>query len=295
MRTSFLFAALLSTSVAMPAVAADDYVEVAATPVEIGTQWYIRGDIGLTADGERLFETSSDDTDGTLERLTDDTNATFLVGAGVGVRITPSLRGELNFTWDGRNETTNRENVVTDLQNTPCEQTFIEVFDLSGGVSIDPTGRPSNCFREDSAQYDTQTLSADFLYDLPVEGRFRPFVGAGLGLRRVGHFVVEARYMCNPQRLEYCSSVGGTGDDRPEIGENFYSAGVETSGSAYHLVGRLTAGVGFHVSPNTNIDLSYTYSKTQKGALWGGSSAYDSTRFDLDNHQLKLGVRYDLW
>ena len=309
-----LSVALAAASVfaAMPASAADDLVEE-HTRVEFGSAWYIRGDIGLNIDGERKDEVRGTGVGVGLPRVEDDINATFTVGGGFGLRLSDAFRTEFTFDYVARHASKESRTLPSaEKVGTPCGNilTFgpAPLYDATGNIiGFDPDnsvwrnlGAESHCVSEDEINYDAQIFALTALYDLPVQGRFRPFVGAGVGIARIGYDMRTNEITCVPRGgadagTEWCSNDGNPTITTPVQGEPFTVPGVEASGSAYHVAGKLTAGVGYQVTPNTTIDLSYAYTHVMKGALWGGSSVYDEADFDMDQHTVKLGVRYDLW
>ena len=105
-------AAAIALTTTSPAWAADKYVleEVEETPVEFGTGWYIRGDIGLSVSGtERKGQII--DAKGEEFGSTEDVGTGLLVGGAAGYRFAPKLRGDLSFAYFS-NENSNRVRLV---------------------------------------------------------------------------------------------------------------------------------------------------------------------------------------
>lgn len=101
--------------------------------------------------------------------------------------------------------------------------------------------------------------------DLGTFAGFTPYIGAGIGVM---------------------SSNAKIGVDTPT--DDFEWRNRQTN-FAYAL----NAGLGYRVSPNTSIDLSYRFLSSPDMQYVDLNSL--ATRKGVDYHQVKLGVRYDLW
>ena len=99
----------------------------------------------------------------------------------------------------------------------------------------------------------------------------------------------------------------------PYIGAGVGVAGVSTSGSVtfadgtgfkvgghddYHLAWAAMAGVAYHISPHLLLDVGYryldlgTYRAPQGSAIQ--RAVYSANKTDLDSHEIRVGVRYQI-
>jgi opacity protein-like surface antigen len=111
--------------------------------------------------------------------------------------------------------------------------------------------------------------------DLGTYVGITPYVGAGIG-------VFRSRYGYD---VDYTDLGGGGGD-------------VSASGrkTQYSFAYTLDAGIAYQISKNLMLDLGYQYLSAPDAeyASIDSPSTY-SIRKGIDSHQIKLGLRYDLW
>lgn len=226
---SLLASAALALVPAMPALAADYsppiYIDQAPeyVPVEIGTGWYLRGDVSLNVDRPvyqfTLFGQRTD-------------NNRLGGSLGVGYHFSDLLRAELNAGL-----------IMGDR------------YTYNDGVdSLTTTFR-------------AWTGMANAYFDLGTIAGITPYVGAGVGLMHARHRIVV---------------------DAPSLGATGLSSGHQTE-FAYSL----GAGVNYKVAANTSVDLGYQYLSSPRMRYLDTNTFAE--RRGVDYHQIKLGLRYDLW
>lgn len=219
--------ASLAATAPLPALAADYdpplVVEEAAeyVPVEVGSGWYLRGDIGYN-----FNETSYE-----FDYLGEETDNTRIFGGlGVGYQFTQYLRGELNVGFLSSDS-----------------------FDATDGVT------------SVSLENDVWSGMANVYADLGTYVGFTPYVGAGVGM---------------------VYSKGTASVTAPLVD---YSADDTQYAFAYSL----GAGVAYRMSQNWSVDLGYQYLSAP------GLEYVDVDTLDVDEgvdyHQVKVGLRYELW
>lgn len=227
MRLSLSFL-VLSASLAPLAAHAADYeppllVEEAPeyVPVEVGSGWYLRGDVGYSIDkSEYDFDYLGEESD----------NARIFGSLGMGYQFTQYLRGELNVGY--------------------LSSDSFEATDGVTAVSLDNT---------------VWSGMANAYVDLGTIAGFTPYVGAGAGM------------------LYSNGSASVTGPL-----EN-YSANDNQYAFAYSL----NAGVAYRMSQNLSLDLGYQY-LASPGLEYLDVDAVE-TKKGVDYHQVKVGLRYELW
>lgn len=224
MKQIFRLSAACVALVAGPAFAADYdppiFVEEAPefVPVEIGSGWYLRGDISYNS-GRPVYKSKQHSV----------SNRRFGGGAGIGYHFTDNFRGDVTINYLGSD--------------------YIDYI-----------------YNNDSAKgsYKAWSGLVSGYYDIATVVGITPYVGAGLG-------VVHSRYDIEQNILKQFPI--------PDRSYNF----------AYALM----AGASYKVTDNVSVDLGYQF-----------LHAPDAKRMDLEttgvhkgtkHHQIKLGLRYDIW
>lgn len=218
-----------------PPIFVDEAPEM--VPVEIGSGWYLRGDIGYNFDSEFTnYDFSS------VPGLSYSESSSSIFGSiGTGYHFTDYLRAEANIGF---------------LTSESLDVDFTDGFGNSSSTSIES---------------ELWSGIVNGYIDLGTYVGITPYVGAGAGL-------VYAR-----------NKVGG------EIvypdGSRFADQSTENQFSFAYT---LNAGASYAINQNASLDVGYQY-----------FSAPDAQYVSADNpkvegegvnlHQIKLGLRYDLW
>jgi opacity protein-like surface antigen len=237
--------AALSTLASMPALAADyepplvmdeapEYV-----PVEVGSGWYLRGDIAyLPADSYRDVDFSSAGTSVSQRERP------VFASVGFGYHFTDYLRADVNIGFLPGNEA----NITT---SDPAGTGFAD-FDNRGATAM-----------------------VNGYIDLGTYVGITPYVGAGIG-------VFQNRYSYN---------VGY--DDLTPADADISASGRKTQ---YSFAYSLNAGLAYQISRNLALDIGYQYLSAPDAEYisFDGPSAYSIDK-GVDSHQIKVGLRYDLW
>jgi opacity protein-like surface antigen len=234
-----MVAAFISPSLAAdydPPIIIDDMQEV--VPVEVGSGWYLRGDVGYTFSGRT--ENRSGDFLGISAR---EENSQFFGGAGFGYHFTDYFRTDLTAAFLRSEEF---DVTVTDPS----------VLGLRGSGSID-------------TKMGYAMLTG--YVDLGTVMGFTPYLGAGAG-------VVYTR---------------------PKISGTIVDVDGSTFGGSYKehdfsFAYTLNAGLAYKLTQNLSLDVGYQYLNSPDAEYFSvdSPSLYDK---GFDMHQVKVGLRYDLW
>jgi opacity protein-like surface antigen len=237
-----LSAAALALMPLAPALAADYEPPVVVSPpdqfvpVEVGTGWYLRGDIAYGAN----HSFKNVDFAATPVRYSED-ETTFSGSIGFGYHFTDWLRADLNLGYLPGNKVSGS---------------------YDDGV-IDAAAKVTN-----NAWYGMANVYAD----LGTYVGITPYIGAGAGLIR----------------------------SNPRVSGHYYDAATTVdfhdSSPNYSFAYTLNAGLSYAVSSDLSVDLGYQY-LSAPDAEWvrlESPSTY-STHKGIDYHQIRLGLRYDLW
>lgn len=327
-RLKIIPAVLLSTAALMPVhtYAADMdpaeviYVDDAniVKPAELGSGWYLRGDIsyntsmkqerGFTYGTSATFDYKYGDSIGygigfgkklnyglrmdmTLDHPIGSSTKNLVARNFAGVRLVPYSYA------DGTGATVTSSATVSfdalgNLLTSTCA--------ASGGGDAGDACRAAasgghyaiNGQERTNINYSTWNVLANAYYDLPTVGGFTPYVGGGVGMTRAVASIKQT-LECNALNNEACTSVGGaTGEQVKDYVtiDNTYAKWLPTYSAA--------AGIAYDVSPNLSIDLGYRYTHTMNiNSVLAGSTTIDPTLLnDAANiHSVRLGVRLKTW
>ncbi|MBC8129542.1 MAG: porin family protein [Rhizobiaceae bacterium] len=252
-------------AVGTPVFAADivDYPAVyeevpEIVPVEIGSGWYLRGDVSYDFETDYKGDyTTFDDCGGTCPptsstlgydewRLEDGMN----FGVGAGYQFTDYFRGDLTaHYWNHGVEGTDYR------------------FDCGTG-----------CGSDDSSEITAWELLANAYVDLGTYAGFTPYIGGGLGAVHVAYDDFDSQ------------SFNAAGDDfEPDT-----FAGEESWRFAYALM----AGVSYDLTQSVKLDVGYRYVDVDEGEMFGENALGGVTGGDdegFDRHTIQAGVRYSLF
>jgi opacity protein-like surface antigen len=212
--------------------------------------WYIRGDIGMTNQAVHQLDNALYSTATGLRIIDKNFEAGMLFGLGVGYKWNSWLRFDVTGEYRGE----------TGFHG-------MDVYTLAG----DPR------FNNYTAKKSEWLYLANIYADLGTWGGVTPFIGAGIGVARIGiHSFRDAGIAGGAATLAYA--------------ESDYKWNVAY---AFH------AGLAYEVSKNFTVELAYRYVYLGDGKS-GDIIAFDGTNDirnpmhfkGIDSHDLKLGIRY---
>lgn len=246
---------------------AEEYV-----PVEVGSGWYLRGDIGYAVSTKmdnvryRTFDAlSSTYSDASFSSSDLDTD--FNGGIGFGYRFTDYLRADLTL----------------DMFKGDFEGTTSADFACPG--ELVGTG----CRTEDSTSFYSTNVMANGYVDLGTYASFTPYLGAGIGVSRVKWDELTNRSYCVPG-VDVCSGLP-------------LGASEHEGQASWRLNYALMAGMAYDVSNNLKLDLGYRFRHIDGGSMFGwdagseaaGASGTQGEDDGFSTHEVKVGLRYELW
>ncbi|MEQ1696397.1 MAG: outer membrane beta-barrel protein [Hyphomicrobiaceae bacterium] len=264
----------------------------AAVPVPAPTptasyskDWYVRGDLGFN------LASSSDFTTTGGVRVTDDQHGFLFGSIGAGRYLTPSLRAELSFDFRPKAKVTHG------VQSFSRQTT-------QAGAAVGTTDTYTyQVAQDDSAEVADQTAFLSLYYDfLQSPGsRFKPYIGAGVGLdsrrfKRTTNQDARCLNITNTDDITGAvnSSTNATWDAPCDVRSSSDSRYTSDLGFAAAVM----VGLGYEVSPGITFDTGYR-------AVWQGASlgltanSFDGigTEIHISNridHEWRTGVRVDL-
>jgi opacity protein-like surface antigen len=265
----------------IPAMQEDPYV-----PVEVGSGWYIRGDIsydmatsaagnyrtyGLLAPLPALPQYVYSDNAYDKFKY----NRTTNISVGVGYQFNSFLRGDATIgSWsrlvDGRDTTA-----------VPC---VTSVAAVAAGVT--------GCRSEDHTKVTAYEMMANVYTDMGTFVGITPYLGAGVGVTHLKYGTLT--------NTAYCTGAAG---DISSVAGCPPTASSHEGLSSYRMTYALMAGASYDISHNTKFDLGYRYSRVAGGNMFGfdaGSRALGATGVQgkdkgFSIHEIKAGIRYQIW
>jgi opacity protein-like surface antigen len=255
-----------------PPVVVDQPEEV---PVEVGSGWYLRGDIGYNfstdADGDFTFRTfdpvSATYSDGQF--ATASLEDTFTYGIGAGYNFTDWLRADVTFDYftvgfDG-----------TTASALPC--------------SADPAFVGTSCRSTDSADGYALSFLANGYVDLGTYVGLTPYVGAGLGYTYVNWDTMADNTFC----------VGATCPG----GNPVFAQTTHDGEDSWRFTYALMAGMAYDLTNNLKVDVGYRYRHIDgddmfafdPASIGNGASGVQGEDPGIDTHEVRVGLRYALW
>lgn len=227
-----------------PPIYVDDAPEY--VPVEIGSGWYLRGDIGYSFNDPYRNDTFAT---GPLYSFRERFNPVS-GSIGMGYNFSDYFRGELNVGFLPTGRSTLDYMTADGLGNVVSDVAIETDNRLWSGIV--------------SAYADLGTFAG-----------FTPYVGAGIGV------------VYNKRSYESFE------DFRDPA---FVDVLIEDTERHYDYAYSLAAGVSYAVTQSLSVDVGYEYfaSPGAEYAEITGPNSYSVER-GIDFHQVKVGLRYDLW
>lgn len=271
--------ALLASTIAMPALAADYEPPIVVdqpvqeVPVEVGSGWYLRGDIGynfnVEADGGFDFRTFDPFTgtygSGSFDTSSLGTGVTF--SGGFGYNFTDMLRAD--FTVDGF--------------RMPFDGSTSSAFPCVDAPAYAGTG----CRSEDSATASAISFMLNGYVDLGTYVGFTPYVGGGVGYTYVDWGSLGSNIYC-------------TGATCPAA----FVGSVDSGGyQSWRFTYAAMAGLAYDVTKNLKVDVGYRYRHIDGGSMFAfdpatiaaGATGVQGEDPGFTTHEVRVGLRYALW
>lgn len=253
-----IFTAMAAALVASAAQAADMPFPVETPtpvnegPVEWGSNWYLRGQVGAadhnisTVDGMRLSTSWP---------------SNWTIGLGGGYQFTNWLRADATVDYQ---ELWDRNGLQF---GQPC--VGMDIYGPGGIVVNAPY--PAICTPGVKNRAESISFMANAYLDLGNWWGFTPYVGAGVGANL---FIQRHNVMWSPAFYPYVNFPPATGVSSDYL--RFAYAGM--------------AGVSYDIDSHWKIDLGYRF--INLGQLQGFDIYNQRISRDMTSHQLRLGFRY---
>ena len=254
---------------------APDYV-----PVEVGSGWYLRGDIGYAFSHPFEHQTA---VSGSTTFTAD--SSLFTGSIGMGYHLNDFLRVELNAGI----LPTNKFGDHALVPDGCAGHTNTVTIGPGGTIIIGTAAATEDCEATNRATNKGYSVMANGYVDLGTYVGLTPYIGGGVGIAYNKYFKTQGERNCVEVAPDSTGAGGFTCDDPAGY------KGSEDSEAKYNLAYSLGAGLSYQVSKNLSVDLGYEYFSIPSAKF----VAYDDGAFGIHkgiNYQtVKLGLRYDLW
>ncbi|MEW6632153.1 MAG: outer membrane beta-barrel protein [Pseudomonadota bacterium] len=252
-------------------------------PVEVGSGWYLRGDVGYAFN--KPFEDNVNAPGFSSSR------SMFDGSVGMGYHFNDYLRADLNFGILP-------SNTFGDSLMTTCNGSVTTtVVDNTSGTITSQTNVPGTtpCQGSSQASNKAYSLMANGYVDLGTYVGITPYVGGGVGVVYSKYSTAIGAKDCVAPAANSTVGNGFTTTTQFNCDDPAGYSGSVTASSHYDFAYSLAAGLSYQVTKNVSVDVGYEYF-AMPGAQY---VAYDGGAFNvhkgLDYQSVKLGLRYDLW
>ena len=274
-----LAAALLATASVHaadydPPIVVDEAPEF--VPVEVGSGWYLRGDVGYSVNKPYDYFEQPDGFSSSESPISG--------SVGMGYHFNDYFRGELNF---GILPTSKFSN---DFMSS-CEGTqTVTVTNPDGSTTVASGRRSRDCEGSDNGSNKAYNLMANAYVDLGTYSGFTPYVGGGVGVA----YTTFRSSVGDRNCIDQSASAGNTTTIFECDDPSAYEGAVQAE-RQYNFAYSLGAGFAYRVSKNASVDFGYQYFAVPDAKYVSMDMAGPTLHKGIDYHQVKVGLRYDLW
>ncbi|MDR3409239.1 MAG: outer membrane beta-barrel protein [Methylovirgula sp.] len=304
-RTSILCGLLVSVAAAsctaVPAEAADlgsffssPQPDIPTQPVEFGTGWYIRGDVGgALQDAPQLL---SD-----VYNVNFSQKLNWSVDIGAGYQFNQWFRTDATYTYYGTYPTNGRGPDVL------CPQSLDPVYsDSTDTTIIGVTPGTNTCTPKETASLQKNLFLVNGYVDLGNWAGVTPYIGAGVGAAYLNATQTVNFYnnsdgspyravLSLPQNFPlplvyYDTTTGLPMNPQPHYNMGAQNWDYSRSVSKWNFAFAMMAGISYDISTNLKLDLGYRY--VNFGTM--SFKSLSGTLFDkgLTSQEVRLGLRY---
>jgi opacity protein-like surface antigen len=241
------------------------------TPVTFATNWYLRGDLGVSQDVQIGIGSA------TLPRGGGFPNG-WSFGLGAGYKFNEWMRADMTLDWRAPRTFNSNTASIT------CTTGWAPIKDAAGNI-IGETPITDTCKDLYRARLNNTTLLMNVYADLGNWWGLTPYVGAGIGVNYVYQKAGQNWFMSNglPYQVTTPDAVNPA-----QIW--YYNFDQQRSLSSMHLAWALMAGLAYTVTPNLTVDVGARY--LHLGSLTSYTAFAGTTKKVNDAKEIRIGFRY---
>lgn len=277
--------------------------------VEVGTGWYLRGDLGYQVDTKYRSTVAGASNPlqglpafvgaGAVTHQNDYSNMTASIGAGY--HLNDLFRVDFNLATFGQN-TFGQNGVFT----SGCGGTrTITTTNYVAGVAVVPVNTTSsadsvNCAGGISIKNSMYLGMLNGYVDLGTIAGFTPYVGGGVGVAYTKQ-TASADARCEGSQVTTgVAGVSQTTNTFVCSGQASYTDPADVSLVSYEddqwsIAYALNAGVGYQLTKNMTLDMGYQFTSAPNARYAQFDGTTISQQKGINVHEVRVGLRYDLW
>ena len=280
------------------------------TTFEVGSNWYIRGDLGVSFDDAPTTSLSSISTPPPGLAATPFTTAAgtgwsttnFTGGLGAGYRFNDYLRFDATWDYSTGAGATRQTAVVCPHGLTGISSPTSPYAPLGYLYNTSNTCNGTTKI----SQYNNVFLTNGYV-DLGTYGGFTPYVGGGLGFN-INVMSGSLNTYETANGLPYAANLtpidaypqfwldphGNPIAPQPNIAFAPQNWSRSISSTTYSFAWALSAGLGFQLNPSTTLDIGYRYLNSGQITRLINPQTGMTLRQNNTSQQLLVGIRYVL-
>ena len=285
-----------------PVEPAPDYI---GKPVELGSGWYLRGDVGWSKDhGPQL-----------MAIIPDVQKNRWALDVGAGYKFNNWLRTDATITFNKPRDVVGTGfTVVCPYMLTGAET--VATGALLGYIWDDAH---DTCSSQNKAELRKTDLLLNAYVDLGSWGGLSPFVGVGAGvsmlkssasltyiktsdgsiygpdLSPIGQYPHVWIYGAGPNARQavntWTDAAGVVHTGQPPVAFDKQNWNRQAAKTTFNLAWSLTGGFAYDLTPQLKTEISYRY--LNSGSFTSiASPVSGSVKTNIDSHQVRVGFRY---
>ena len=274
--TTLTLAGLAAATVSSAALAADlmpppPPPAYAPVPLDVGSGWYLRGDVGVS--NYRNGKFSSPDQP-PAQFFGADFGAGSLAGVGIGYQFNPFLRGDITGEY-------RFSNGISGSRSYEYTAGYLNGNELRGRINETTKGN-----------FDAAVVLANAYFDLGTWYGVTPFVGGGVGVAFNHISSTQTTGTVTEPTFVTADPCGCNGYYNKTVGAYYQAKSTNSLAWALH------AGLAYDVTPNFKVELAYRYLNLGSAKTGAGYEpcCTQSVGFykekSIEAHDVKIGLRY---
>lgn len=273
-----IITALLGAFLAPAALAADmpfpmEAPPIEEGPVEWGSNWYLRGDVGPT-------QISPSSLNGVI--LSNSFPNNWTIGLGGGYKFNSFLRADITVDYESLYNKTGPVYTVM-----PCQISASPIINPVTGVITGsaPVFAPGGCVPSVRNRTESMLVLANAYLDLGNWWGFTPYVGAGVGTN-----VLYQRSQMNWYMGNLVPYAGTTWTDPFTNGTVMANWDRRTDATVLRFAYAFMGGVAYDLTDHWKVDVGYRF--VNMGKITGVDRYNNVVSKDLISQQVRVGFRY---